>query len=306
MSRPVKRQQKESNSYYNEKEIRTINYDTFNRPLDQLNYRKNAEKKKDDEMSLEVEIADSLKRLLDSPDNCESRLLDVTIIRPSDKKPGGTVETSTVPFGKKEIKDLIKIIEKQKHEKQKHIAEQKKKLYKKINVHDKGKRPRSHSPPQKLSSVSEPSRPKTPKGVKFEKKNKRKNGDINTGSGPPNFNLQKLEHEFDLKCLREGLKLPPNSSDFKKKIKKYKNIESRLLELCNNPSFLPSPSRSFSSEEDLEPERHSPPYPAHQQVYAAPRTTFEDVKARYKCLNRHKIGKFKINSCNDLKANFRR
>lgn len=66
------------------------------------------------ELSLEVEIADSLKRLLSKPQNCNSRLLDVTIIRPSKECDNlNRVETNTVAFGKDDIKDLLTIIERQ-------------------------------------------------------------------------------------------------------------------------------------------------------------------------------------------------
>lgn len=293
MSRPIKRPQKDSISKYSEKEVRTINYDSHGNSFNQHRNGKGAVIKTK-HLALEVEIAESLKQVLEKQKNCRSRLLDVTIIKPTGKTPGEMVETSTVPFGKKEIKDLIRIIEKQKMEKEKHIVEQKQKLYKKISVQKSLLRPRSESPPQKFSSLSEEENQKfvrqtntVRRPIRLVDRKPRRRPKRESSSAPPN--LHKLNYKLDFNQLKDAYDVPQLTSEIRQNYKKCKKVDNKFFD--TSPFSGTTSPKSFLTEDEFE-EKYKNEHLRNPQVYAAPRTTFEDLQARYKCLNKYKLGKF--------------
>ncbi|KAF5289493.1 hypothetical protein FQA39_LY15048 [Lamprigera yunnana] len=79
-------------------------------------------------LSLEVEIADSLKQLITSPENNYSSLIDVTIVRPTDLNCIPIVDNNYSNLNSNEIRNLIASMERQKQEKKKLIDQYKKKL----------------------------------------------------------------------------------------------------------------------------------------------------------------------------------
>ncbi|KAF5307361.1 hypothetical protein FQR65_LT07078 [Abscondita terminalis] len=116
-----------------EEEIKNYNYDEF--ATVQSDNTKNCSSKhllnktSQEEgigLSLEVEIADSLKQLITSPEKHNSSLLDVTIVRPTDLNCVRGIETNFTNLNSSEIRNLIASMERQKQQKKKLIDEYKK------------------------------------------------------------------------------------------------------------------------------------------------------------------------------------
>lgn len=266
----------ESNTVFNEREVRTINYETQpSKPL----IRKLGNSKENVELSLEVEIAASLKKLLESAKQCESRLLDVTIIRPNETDPSNKVETNTVPFRKSEIKDLISIIEKQKHEKK--IDHPKRNFFDKINSQDNNFR--SQSPPEGYR------RSAALKNARKSRRNDNIKFDIRTESAPPNFSKEKGKLNFDAKC-GEGSHLKTESNyPYHKKLRK--KLEEKLFGSKTRFSSSPDDS-SYSGECSLTKfQRTASTNQMEAQVYATPRDPLGDLRKKLKCTNPHKNDK---------------
>lgn len=160
------------------------------------------------ELSLEVEIADSLQKLLSSPENCTSRLLDVTIIRPSKDCAVNRVETNTVAFDKEDIKDLLTIIEKQ-------------------NVEDNRKT--SKVPCKHATSAN--AKPK------YEFKTSR-NHDGSSLAAKRNLYVRSVSSHMN----------PANHNRNKKEVPSHlRNVEARLIEICHNHTNFEETNSSSES-----------------------------------------------------------
>ncbi|KAK4881062.1 hypothetical protein RN001_004381 [Aquatica leii] len=115
-----------------EEEIYNYNYDepaTVQSDISNNSQRQNLLKKVSKEtigLSLEVEIADSLKQLITSTEKYNSSLLDVTIVRPNDLNCVRGVDANFTNLNSSEIRNLIASMERQKQQKKKLIDEYKK------------------------------------------------------------------------------------------------------------------------------------------------------------------------------------
>lgn len=211
MNKSRKKNENRTSNTSTEKEIPRVTTSNTQNFLQLTNSKENIE------LSLEVEIADSLKKLLSQPENCNSRLLDVTIIRPSDEENNvNRIETNTVAFGKDEIKDLVAIIEQQRKDKEKTLKDNIKKRLQNKHVY----RPKSPNSVQSDTNKSG----RISKETKRMEKHGTKRRDIGAKSAPPNINSSNNQNTFKKLHNHPCCKVPYGH---------LRNVETRLLEICH-------------------------------------------------------------------------
>ncbi|KAF2894986.1 hypothetical protein ILUMI_11186 [Ignelater luminosus] len=256
------------------------------------------------ELSLEVEIADSLKHLIVSPERHDSALLDVTIVRPTDLDcVPGLENSNTLAFKSSEVRNLIASMERQKQQKKKLIEECKRKAASsKMNPINETHMVKSHtSSTQLIAKKEEHSSALHKRRLKRSENSRNPRTDIAVSSAPPKCSIRADYRLDNFRNIKNGKAAPiailkPLVGEIKESLKSLEatigqvgdqNIERKEHRKKKQDKLYLSTSESNISSDFIQDTKHLAE--AHKgdhthQVYAAP-NTYDKLRTLLACQN---------------------
>ncbi|KAL3278201.1 hypothetical protein HHI36_013540 [Cryptolaemus montrouzieri] len=216
--------------------------------------------KKLQQLCVEIEMDEGIRDLLSSPDKCNSALLDVTIIKPSEGKDQASIETSTMKGNR--VRKLLANLDREKRDKKllKELFEDK------IPSEDTIIRISKHNPRRKMQAASDfcYENLKERKFLKSQFHRPLKTR-TNTSSGPVDTSDRKHLYTH---CYSPGIM----------------QVSPVIGEHCSKPGNFDPPSEDSCSDDNISPNRtfKCGDHKKTHHVYAAPRT-FKDLNSIITC-----------------------